>query len=132
MAAKKHILMFGNEFAKSILSGEKFQKTGPVSMRKIRAGDTLSLRQWEGKPYRSKQIVLRDCTAVSCDPVMVNYDGLYYRPLGGDMVIKFPDADALEYANVEGFANVEDMVKSLSRQFTIPLECEAIRWNPNT
>ena len=61
------VIMFQNRFADKVLSGTKLQTIRPPRKRPIVVGETLSLRQWSGAPYRSKQSVLRsaECVRVS-------------------------------------------------------------------
>ena len=53
------VRMFQPRFAKLVKAGTKRQTIRPVPKRMPKQGDTVSLRMWTGKPYRSKQLILR-------------------------------------------------------------------------
>lgn len=55
-----HVRMFKPQFAPLVESGAKCQTVRPTPKRMPKAGDRISLRMWTGKPYRSKQRVLRE------------------------------------------------------------------------
>lgn len=52
------VLLFEPRFWESVATGHKVHSIRPKRKRPINVGDALSLRGWEGKPYRSKQRVL--------------------------------------------------------------------------
>lgn len=127
-----HTIMFKPEFSAKILSGEKFQTIRPPRKREIKAGHTLSLRRWEDKPYRSKQLILRECKAVSCSPITILHDGLYVSDDNVGVVIKLTDSDALKVARADGFDTVEELIKWFDNVHKLPFHGEMIRWDPNT
>jgi hypothetical protein len=59
--------MFKPQFAPLVESGAKLQTVRPIPNRMPKAGDRISLRMWTGKPYRSKQRVLREAAIVAVE-----------------------------------------------------------------
>jgi len=64
-------------FRESILSGRKVHTIRATAGNK-KTGDTVSLRQWEGKPYASKQVEFAQCeikiTPIVITPLILQMD----------------------------------------------------------
>lgn len=54
-----HVIMFQPWLARKVEDGSKLTTIRGNRKRPIKVGDTLSLREWTGKPYRSKIRVIR-------------------------------------------------------------------------
>ncbi len=52
------VKMFQPQFADLVAAGEKRQTIRPVPKRMPKAGDVISCRRWEDKPYRSRHVSL--------------------------------------------------------------------------
>jgi len=52
------VYLFKPQFVELVARGEKRQTIRPKRKHPTKVGDELSLRTWEGKPYRSKQRIL--------------------------------------------------------------------------
>ena len=86
------VRMFKPQFAPLVESWEKLQTVRPTPKRMPQAGDRISLRAWTGKPYRSKQRILRESKILKVDPVIITHDKIY---VGGQPV----DRDAFAWAD---------------------------------
>ena len=119
------VIMFQDRFAPKVHDGSKCQTIRKEARCKV--GDTLSLRRWTGKPYRSKQEILREAVCESAEPVLI------LRPLGeasaavGLNVIRGADADA--FARADGFADFGEMVKWFENTHGLPFNGWLIKWS---
>ncbi len=87
-----------------------------------KAGDRISLRTWEGKPYRSKQRVLRDAEITSVVPIYIEegkivVDGCRYMPGKADV-----------FARADGFRDAEEMERWFSDAHGLPFMGVLISW----
>lgn len=73
------VRMFKEQFAPLVKSGTKRQTVRPTPAVMPREGDTISLRKWSGKPYRSKQIKLREGKITKVERITI------------DLFVKLPD-----------------------------------------
>lgn len=74
--ARRFVRMFQARFAALVEAGTKTQTVRLTPKRMPRAGDTISLRCWTGKPYRSKQRILRESTIISVAEIVIAHDGV--------------------------------------------------------
>lgn len=65
-------------FADAFLSGRKIHTIRANENGYYKPGDIVSVRQWSGKPYASKQVVLRDGVKIGVVPVK-----LFFHTGGG-------------------------------------------------
>jgi hypothetical protein len=114
------VIMFQERFAEKVRGGEKLQ-TIRCSAR-CKAGDILSLRRWTGKPYRSKQEILRVaiCTVVS--PVEINQWGLDDKDEG--VFIHCPET----IAKRDGFSGWTEMREWFEATHGLPFNGYVIAW----
>lgn len=61
-------------FADAFLSGRKIHTIRENKEGYYKDGDIVSVRQWSGKPYASKQVVLRDGICVSVLPIIIDFN----------------------------------------------------------
>jgi hypothetical protein len=120
------VRMFQPRFAALVEAGRKRQTVRPVPRRMPRAGDTISLRAWSGKPYRSPQRVL----AVA---MITQVRSCELRALGGPLQITLGgvvlDADrAEEFARADGFADLSEMHAWFLAQHGLPFAGIVIYW----
>jgi hypothetical protein len=118
-----HVRMFKPQFAPLVLSGEKCQTIRPNPKRMPKAGDKISLRMWTGKPYRSKQRVLRESIISEVLPmkicglaIMVNKCVL----LGGE---------EWAFAKADGFNTPMDLIEWFNVTHGLPFEGVVIKWH---
>lgn len=119
------VLMFQPRFVPLIENDAKFHTIRPVPKRSIEVNDYLSLRYWQDKPYRSKQIPIRD---VMCKAVY----RIRIHVWDGRLIIKFagraPVVDIKAFARADGFRSAEDMAEWWMRTHELPFEGVMIRW----
>lgn len=114
--------MFKPQFAGKVRTGSKLQTIRPVPKRMPKPGDKISLRAWSGKPYRSKQEVLREAIIEEILPVEITDDG--------------PILDGIElwgleirlFAENDGFDTWEDMCEWFRTTHGLPFAGIFISW----
>lgn len=111
------VIMFQDRFADKVRDGSK-----PHTIRKTarcKPGDLLSLRRWTGKPYRSKQEVLREviCTAV-CDVLIFPCD----------VTIDRNQVSGQHLAVKDGFGSWEEMRDWFDKVHGLPFRGWLIEW----
>lgn len=74
------VRLFQPRFAPAVESGAKLHTIRPLPKRLPRSGDTISLRAWKGKSYRSKQRILREATVTSVEGIIIHADGVEFSP----------------------------------------------------
>jgi len=106
------VRIFKPRFADLVESGAKVQTCRPTPKRMPKRGDSISLREWTGKPYRSKQRIIREATVTRTRRVeiwpqsaIIALDG---QKLGYDEMLNFARAD--------GFADHWDMIGWFSKE----------------
>jgi len=118
--------MFQRRFAPLVESGEKRQTIRPFRKVPIRAGEELSLREWEGKPYRSKQRVLRTVLCREVGRVLIDEtpDRFTFR-LNGRLLTaeEWP-----QFARADGFDCATDMLDWFLTVHGFPFGGNLIRW----
>lgn len=116
------VLMFKPQFAPLVLSGEKCQTIRPPRKRQIRIGERVSLRKWAGKPYRSKQPVLRESVITEVTPISITEDLV---SLGSNEL-------ALEQtwslAKADGFNTLKDFFEWFRFTHGLPFYGVLIKW----
>jgi len=116
------VVMFKPRFAPQVEAGTKRQTIRPTPKRPIPVGRLLSLREWSGKPYRSKHRVLREerCTAVT--PIRIDF----VVCLVGGRGLRHYELDA--FAQADGFRSYEDMYEWFRETHGLPFEGVLIKW----
>lgn len=120
---KSLVLMFQEQFAVKVKAGTKRHTIRPIRKdgRRPITGTVLSLRKWEGSPYRSKQIKLRkDTTCVSVKEVVVCDAGILVE--GG------ADFEPDEMAKWDGFESFAQMKEWFENAYGLPFTGILIRW----
>jgi hypothetical protein len=65
------VFMFKPRFARLVEAGTKRQTVRPWRNNPVHVGDELSLREWTGGPYRSKQRILKTAVCVATTPFSI-------------------------------------------------------------
>jgi hypothetical protein len=112
--------MFKPQFAEMVERGEKCQTIRPTPKRLPEPGDVISLRCWTGKPYRSKQRVLREATITKTLPVFVTEEGV--RLCGLEL------HDPESFARADGFEDMPALVEWFGETHGLPFEGVLICW----
>lgn len=123
------VLLFEPRFVLPIMDGHKLHSIRPFRKRPIRAGDGLSLRAWEGKPYRSKQYTIADVTCLAVMPIWIFPQSISVAATVSDQptVFLWPnDRDA--FARSDGFDNWEQMKTYRDFHYNLPFKGSLILW----
>lgn len=114
--------MFQPRFVPRITDGTK--RTTIRGKARCKPGDVLSLRQWTGLPYRSKQreILSTACTAVCA--ILIDADHIRV-----DNAYRITEQAQLDgYAQRDGFADWNEMVDWFTATHGLPFSGELIQW----
>lgn len=96
-------LMFQPQFEPLIVSGRKPHTIRPKRKIPLRVGQTLSLRVWTGKPYRSPQREFLRASVEDVKPIVIGRERIV---LNGVQLTR-PQSDNL--AMHDGFASFKEM-----------------------
>lgn len=118
----RHVRMFKPEFAPLVESGAKCQTVRPTPRRLPKVGDRISLRMWTGKPYRSKQKILRLATIAKVEPVQICEGGMYRS---GKWV---PFLKMEEFSRADGFESPAGLIEWFKSTHGLPFNGVAIYW----
>lgn len=123
------VLMFQHRFAPKVEDGSKPHTIRPNRKRPIKVGDHLSLRKWEDKPYRSKQIVLRESECISARPILITSN--FVEVDNGFEFFHWGTEETLNKLAVhDGFNNWEEMKEWFINTHNLPFRGVLIEWNP--
>lgn len=126
------VRMFKPQFAPLVESGTKLQTVRPTPRRMPKAGDTISLRVWTEKPYRSKQRVLMESTISRVSKITITEVGYEHWEEEGWGVRMNPDS-LHAFAQRDGFADWPALVDWFRQTHGLPFEGILVRWElPST
>lgn len=115
-----HVRMFKPQFAPLVEAGTKCQTVRPTPKRMPKAGDRISLRMWTGKPYRSKQRVLRESTISEVSMVDITETGIAVNG----------HADPCDdFARADGFRDFFELRDWFKATHGLPFEGVVIKWH---
>lgn len=124
------VLMFQPRFAPLVKAGTKRQTIRPKRNRPIKPGELLSLRQWQGKPYRSKQKFLIESTCRGTDDIAMsesNSNGKIRFVLSVNGIkLTIPRIEIL--ARLDGFTCGFEMWTWFREEHGFPFRGDIIRW----
>lgn len=116
----KIVRMFKPQFAPLVEAGTKRQTVRPTPKRMPKPGDHISLRMWTGKPYRSKQTVLRESVISEVGMVDITETGIavnsYAEPCD-------------DFAVADGFRDFFELRDWFKATHGLPFEGVVIKWN---
>lgn len=121
------VKMFKPEFAELVRTGIKCQTIRPVPKRMPKVGDLVSLRRWEDKPYRSKQVVLGQGKIVMIWRVRMDAVPAFRMWLDGKLC-SMGEADSI--ARADGFPGFVEIFEWFDREHGFPFDGILIRWMP--
>jgi hypothetical protein len=121
-AGSAFVRLFKSQFAAAVRSGQKIQTIRPTPKRMPKRGDKISLREWTGKPYRSKQRVLRESTITKVEPVQITSSAIVLNgvPLTG--------AEQHRFAVADGFLGANELIGWFNSTHGLPFEGVVISW----
>ncbi len=117
------ILLFQPRFARLVEAGKKRQTIRGVRKRPIRVGDKVSLREWTGLPYRSKQRILGESQIKLLWPIEILEDGII-----ACRNIWFSRAAREGVARDDGFADFAEMIEWFRKTHGLPFTGILIKW----
>lgn len=115
------VRLFKPRFAPLVEAGTKTTTVRPVPKRRPRAGQPISLRTWEGLPYRSPQRILRESTITEVSDFQIDRLGFFI--VNGVMV------DQEETARTDGFESADAMLNWFVAHYDLPFQGILIRWD---
>lgn len=125
------VRMFSPRFAPLVESGAKLQTIRPTPKRMPQPGDTISLRCWTGKPYRSKQRVLREAVIAEVAEIeLISNDVRWIINAEFEFGWDGPGHDDMmdHFARDDGFKHWPDMRDWFQQQHGLPFSGILIRW----
>jgi hypothetical protein len=124
MKPRSFVRMFMPQFAPLVESGVKPHTVRKTPKRMPQPGDLISLRTWTGKPYRSKQRVLRESVITKVEPVTFLR---LHRVAFGDGILNCEDE--LAFAKADGFESPAAMFKWFEDTHGLPFSGIVIHWD---
>lgn len=122
------VIMFQPRFAALVMSGAKRQTIRPRRRHQIQVGDTLSLREWIGKPYRSKQREIRTAVCSNVSEIRITEPiGLTQGLAIGHWIIAIGIARD-QFARADGFESFSEMLEWFSKTHGLPFTGVLIEW----
>lgn len=126
MSQPRHFVrLFKPRFAPLVEAGTKLQTIRPTPKRVPAPGDRISLRAWTGKPYRSKQRILRETVITHVHMVTItrlNLTSAEYGPWA------YSDLRRAVFAKADGFKDWWDMVDWFETEHGLPFAGIVIHW----
>jgi len=95
------VRMFKPRFAPQVKGGTKTQTTRPTTKLMPKVGDKISLRKWSEKPYRSKQIVLKESVVEFVSRITITENRITIN----DSVLEHTH----KFAQLDGFCDFDEM-----------------------
>ncbi|MEI7453054.1 MAG: ASCH domain-containing protein [Actinomycetes bacterium] len=121
-----HVRMFKPQFAPLVEAGTKCQTVRPKPKRMPKPGDRISLRMWTGKPYRSKQRVLRESEIVAVERITISDTGHELLVCVGNKSLTPEELNAFSIA--DGFKGGIEMFNWFEATHGLPFEGIIIKW----
>jgi hypothetical protein len=117
------VLLFEPRFWGPVASGDKVHSIRRTRKRPINPGDSLSLRGWEGKPYRSCQRVLCEEMCLAVRECWIDKSGIV---IDGH---RFSEPDELDaFAVSDGFDNWDQMKTYRDFFYRLTFSGDLIQW----
>ena len=116
---KTFVRMFKPQFAPLVEAGTKLQTVRPTPNRMPRAGDKISLREWMGKPYRSKQRILRESIITKVEHVEITETGIAVNSMA---------EPCDDFSQADGFKDFFALVDWFKSTHGLPFDGIVIHW----
>lgn len=115
-----HVRMFKPQFAPLVEAGMKCQTVRPTPKRMPKAGDRISLRMWTGKPYRSKQRVLREAVISEVSACSIYESAVY---------VNGKPEHRHGFAVADGFSDYGELAAWFKSTHGLPFDGVVIKWH---
>ena len=92
-----------------------------------KVGDVISLREWTGKPYRSKQRVLRSSVITKVAEIQILHDVFFL--LSTELCIDVFASDVDTFARDDGFNDWDDLLDWFTKNHQLPFYGIIIKWS---
>lgn len=125
---RRFVRMFQPRFAPMVEDGTKRQTVRRVPKRVPEPGDLISLREWTGKPYRSKQRVLKEAVVERVERITITSDGIVRRSPGSHLFVISNEMKLDQFAREDGFGCWRSMKRWFVDQHGLPFEGIVIYW----
>lgn len=119
------VITFQQRFASLVKEGRKPHTIRPRRVNAIKPGDKLSLRQWSGRPYRSKQKKLMETTCTHVAEFQLESYAL--MKINGQR-LHLDEQESL--AKVDGFKDLCEMINWFEKTHELPFNGVIIYWEP--
>ena len=118
------VVMFQERFSGLVEAELKLQTVRPRRRDEpVHVGDRLSLRAWSGKPYRSKQRIIRETVCSAVTPIWLNVHGALWLNDGPES-----QDSAQAFARADGFSSFPEMFWWFANTHGLPFSGVVIRW----
>lgn len=124
--SKRVVFMFKPRFADLVKNGSKKQTIRPGMKRRIETGMIADCREWDGKPYRSKQIKLREGIIFHVRDVMICNENIYLK--GSDGFYPCSDLTTHDLSRSDGFYSWSDMRDWFQQTHGLPFIGRMVLW----
>lgn len=114
------VITFKPCFVRLVENGEKLQTIRKHA--RCNPGDTLSLRHWAGRPYWSKQVIIREAICEDVSHVIIDALGIVVKGHALDA------AEAAVFAHADGFDSEDEMIDFFIRTHGLPFTGNLIKW----
>lgn len=119
------VILFQPQFHAAIKGGTKRSTIRKTA--RCKPGDELSLRQWTGKPYRSKQRVIAEKKCTKVTPIVVGKFGIeLHHPDGNQTITGADDLD--KFAQRDGFGAFIELEYWFQKTHGLPFSGQMIEW----
>lgn len=123
------VKMFKPWFARLVESGQKKQTVRPVPKRLPKVGERISLREWTGRPYRSKQRILGEGIITGVRRITISYTCFWMEFGNHGRGITVTDSYGLHsFAKDDGFSDWNDLVDWFQMEHGLPFAGIIIFW----
>ncbi|MBL9115491.1 MAG: hypothetical protein JNJ83_10845 [Verrucomicrobiaceae bacterium] len=129
------VILFQWRFEQSIQMG---RKRSTIRLRaRCEPGDMLSLRRWQDKPYRSKQVPIKGAECKAVNPLYLGINSadqleVYERFRDGSGRAQYSTKECEQLARIEGFDDFAEMESWFKLNHKLKpgmgIECEQIQW----
>lgn len=123
----RFVRMVKPRFVGLVKRRKKRQTIRPLPKRIPRRGDILDLRQWIGKPYRSKQRKIIETKLTEIKVCRIAVEGVHMQSRYGFITFSGGD-DADRFARDDGFKDFAELVRWFQAEHGLPFDGVILFW----